>query len=144
MPLWRAQYLIRIKPTLKTCLLATPRRLHTPTSTVYRSRWTRPCANSRATLTISTPWHQVSQHRGAKRKATLIIDDMPQGPIETSALPPQDDVEPEYPPLLQQVRNNMLKFSHCVILTRVGGFYEVCGLSAACALLTLVAVFRAR
>ncbi|KAF1833311.1 DNA mismatch repair protein muts [Decorospora gaudefroyi] len=50
---------------------------------------------------------------------------MQQGIIETDALPPQDDAEPEYPPLLQQVRNNMLKFSHCVLVTRVGGFYEL-------------------
>jgi DNA mismatch repair ATPase MutS len=46
--------------------------------------------------------------------------------MESTALPAQDDTEPEYPPLLQQVRNNMLKFSHCVLVTRVGGFYEVC------------------
>jgi hypothetical protein len=55
----------------------------------------------------------------------VALDDMQQGAIEADALPPQDDAEPEYPPLLQQVRNNMLKFSHCVVLTRVGGFYEV-------------------
>lgn len=50
---------------------------------------------------------------------------MPQGAFTGNALPPQEDVEPEYPPLLQQVRNNMVKFSHCVVLTRVGGFYEL-------------------
>ena len=53
------------------------------------------------------------------------LDDIQQGPIQSEALLPQNDAEPEYPPLLQQVRNNMLKFSHCVLLTRVGGFYEV-------------------
>lgn len=51
---------------------------------------------------------------------------MHQGVLNSDALPPQDDAEPEYPPLLQQVRNNMIKFSHCVLVTRVGGFYEVC------------------
>ena len=56
----------------------------------------------------------------------MTLDQLQQGPLEAEALPPQDDVEPEYPPLLQQVRNNMLKFSHCVLVTRVGGFYEVC------------------
>ncbi|KAI0583359.1 DNA mismatch repair protein mutS [Pyrenophora tritici-repentis] len=50
---------------------------------------------------------------------------MQQGVIDADALPPQDDSEPDYPPLLQQVRNNMLKFSHCVLVTRVGGFYEL-------------------
>lgn len=65
------------------------------------------------------------QCRGAKRKATISLDDVPQGVIGSDALPPQDDAEPEYPPLLQQVRNSMLKFNHCVLVTRVGGFYEV-------------------
>ncbi|KAF2132557.1 DNA mismatch repair protein muts [Dothidotthia symphoricarpi CBS 119687] len=50
---------------------------------------------------------------------------MPQGSIVSNALPPQNDAEPDYPPLLQQVQNNMLKFKHCVVLTRVGGFYEL-------------------
>lgn len=71
-------------------------------------------------------WHHELQRRGAKRKATMARDELPQGEIEAPALPPQDDTEPEYPPLLQHVRNNMLKFSHCVLVTRVGGFYEVC------------------
>jgi hypothetical protein len=55
----------------------------------------------------------------------VILEELQQGPLDGEALPPQDDAEPEYPPLLQQVRNNMLKFSHCVLVTRVGGFYEV-------------------
>jgi hypothetical protein len=54
----------------------------------------------------------------------VTLDDLQQGPLQSEALPPQDDAEPKYPPLLQQVRNNMLKFSHCVLVTRVGGFYE--------------------
>lgn len=71
-------------------------------------------------------WHNVSQRRDAKKKATAALDDLPQGSIGGNPLPLQDDEEPDYPPLLQQVRNNMLKFSHCVLVTRVGGFYEVC------------------
>lgn len=80
------------------------------------------------TRTIAKPralQHQKPQCRGAKRKATVALDELPQGAIEGAALPPQDGTEPDYPPLLQQVRNNMLKFSHCVLVTRVGGFYEV-------------------
>jgi hypothetical protein len=88
---------------------------------------TRPVAKPRAQQTAeSTPCHQITQRRGPKSKAAVSLDDLPQGVIESTALPPQDDAEPEYPPLLQQVRNNMLKFSHCVLVTRVGGFYEVC------------------
>jgi hypothetical protein len=86
---------------------------------------TRTVAKPRARQPLEPVWHQNSQRRGAKRKTILALDELPQGPIEGAALPPQDDSEPEYPPLLQQVRNNMLKFSHCVLVTRVGGFYEV-------------------
>jgi hypothetical protein len=87
---------------------------------------TRPWHASRAS---SPRCHQVAQTRGAKTQVTLNLDDIPQGVIKSKSLPVQDDGEPEYPPLLQQVRNNMLKFSHCVIVTRVGGFYEVCAWS---------------
>lgn len=31
----------------------------------------------------------------------------------------------DYPPVVQQVRNNMRRFPQCVLLTRVGGFYEL-------------------
>jgi hypothetical protein len=86
---------------------------------------TRAVAKPRARQSLGPLWHQQSQRRGAKRKSTLSVNDLPQGALERTALPPQDDTEPEYPPLLQQVRNNMLKFSHCVLVTRVGGFYEV-------------------
>ncbi|KAF4342790.1 hypothetical protein FBEOM_3269 [Fusarium beomiforme] len=45
----------------------------------------------------------------------------------TEALPlpslPQDP--PAYPTVLLQARQNMLKFDNCVLLTRVGGFYEL-------------------
>ncbi|KAL5121325.1 MutS protein 1 [Pleosporales sp. CAS-2024a] len=86
---------------------------------------TRPGATPRAPVALEPAWHYKSQRRGARRKATLTLDELPQGAIGGAALPPQEDAAPEYPPLLQQVRNNMLKFSHCVLLTRVGGFYEL-------------------
>ncbi|KAF2202882.1 hypothetical protein GQ43DRAFT_447827 [Delitschia confertaspora ATCC 74209] len=54
------------------------------------------------------------------------LDDIPQGPIDIGVEKHVlEEKEPEYPPLIQQVRNNMIKFSHCVLLTRVGGFYEL-------------------
>jgi len=67
-------------------------------------------------------WHHVSHSRGAKQKTTLNLEKISQGLIEGTSIP--RDEEPEYPPLLQQVHNNMIKFSHCILLTRVGGFYE--------------------
>lgn len=32
---------------------------------------------------------------------------------------------PAYPPVVFQARRNMQKFENCVLLTRVGGFYEL-------------------
>lgn len=64
--------------------------------------------------------------RGAKRKTTVAVDSLPQG-----VLPPlpkdETDKPPEktYPPVLQQHLNNVRKFSDCVVLTRVGDFYEM-------------------
>jgi DNA mismatch repair ATPase MutS len=38
---------------------------------------------------------------------------------------PLEDDKPTLPTVLQQARSNMLKFQNCVLLTRVGGFYEL-------------------
>jgi hypothetical protein len=100
------------------------RRVYSTASTRPLSSSTRPIAKPRATRFIAQACITVSQCRGAKRKSVVTLGDLQQGPLQSEALPPQDDAEPEYPPLLQQVRNNMLKFSHCVLVTRVGGFYE--------------------
>ena len=35
------------------------------------------------------------------------------------------DEEPAYPTVVQQARRNMRRFDNCVLLTRVGGFYEL-------------------
>jgi hypothetical protein len=100
-------------------------QVHVKVCTSSISSLTRPCAKPRATrFESATTWTRQLQHRGAKHKASVTLDDVPQGAIGIGALP-QDDAEPDYPPLLQQVRNTMLKFSHCVLVTRVGGFYEV-------------------
>lgn len=64
--------------------------------------------------------------RGAKRKTTVQASSLPQGVL--SPLPKtSDDAVPEksYPPVLQQHLNNVRKFNDCVVLTRVGDFYEM-------------------
>ena len=64
--------------------------------------------------------------RGAKRKTTVKLDDLIQGVLP--ALPKlESDSPPEkvYPPVLQQHLNNVRKFSDCIVLTRVGDFYEM-------------------
>ena len=64
--------------------------------------------------------------RGAKTKTVIKASSLPQG-----ALPPlpqdETDLVPErtYPTVLQQHLNNIRKFSDCIVLTRVGDFYEM-------------------
>lgn len=71
-------------------------------------------------------------HRGAKTKSSKkasSIESLQQGPLEPLQLveDAQDDepTYPSYPDVLQGVRDHMAKFKNCVILTRVGNFYEM-------------------
>ena len=62
------------------------------------------------------------QPRVARRK----VKDLEQGSLTGPPLPqlePED--APQYPTVIQGARNNMIKFDKCLILTRVGNFYEV-------------------
>ena len=60
-----------------------------------------------------------------KPPKVLVRDqDIPQGLIPLEPLAFEDDI-PAYPPLISQARSNMQKFQNCVLLTRVGGFYEL-------------------
>ncbi|KAF3762416.1 hypothetical protein M406DRAFT_294105 [Cryphonectria parasitica EP155] len=68
------------------------------------------------------------QVRGKKTKTVVSLDDLPQGVIRSDALPALEDeppVVPSYPTVVLQARRNMQKFDNCVLLTRVGGFYEL-------------------
>ena len=60
--------------------------------------------------------------RGAKRSSKLKLEELPQGTLPLDPLP--SDIEPTYPTVIQQARTNMDRFPHCVVITRVGGFYE--------------------
>lgn len=66
-----------------------------------------------------------SQNRGKKTKSSLKLDDLPQGIIPLDPLPLEQDAPPSYSTVVQQARTNMRKFENCVLLTRVGGFYEL-------------------
>lgn len=68
----------------------------------------------------------VQQQRGAKTKSTVKLKDLPQGVVKLEAYDDGVDESPRYPTVVQGHRNNMQKFKNCVVLTRVGGFYEVC------------------
>ncbi|KAM7219142.1 muts protein 1 [Rhypophila decipiens] len=66
------------------------------------------------------------QARGKKTATTVLLDDLPQGLIVPSGpLPEEQENEPAYPTVVLQARRNMQKFDNCVLLTRVGGFYEL-------------------
>ena len=52
------------------------------------------------------------------------VEELPQGLIPLDPLP-AEDTEPALPTVLLQARNNIRKFENCVLLTRVGGFYEL-------------------
>jgi hypothetical protein len=69
-----------------------------------------------------------TQTRGKKTKSSFKLDDLPQGLVKPDPEPLpdiQNDALPAYPTVVLQARRNMLKFENCVLLTRVGGFYEL-------------------
>jgi hypothetical protein len=83
------------------------------------------------------------QIRGKKSTTSIDLADLPQGPIRPAPGPPtpslgdgqqqqqqqrqqqDDDDGPAYPTVVLQARRNMARFENCVLLTRVGGFYEL-------------------
>ncbi|EFR02103.1 DNA mismatch repair protein mutS [Nannizzia gypsea CBS 118893] len=66
------------------------------------------------------PW------RGAKTKSAARLSDLVQGPLESNKpLAPFTDDVPQYPTVIQGAKYNMQKFPNCVLLTRVGNFYEL-------------------
>jgi hypothetical protein len=81
----------------------------------------RPCLALRARAGDA-----IGFRREIKTVSTVTVKRLPQG-----ALPKREDgetdavEEPQYPTVIQQALNNMRKFSHCILITRVGSFYEV-------------------
>lgn len=71
------------------------------------------------------------QIRGKRTRTVVSLDDLPQGLVRADSLPasPADEHEapaaPSYPTVVLQARRNMQRFDNCVLLTRVGGFYEL-------------------
>ncbi|KAG6122245.1 hypothetical protein E4U13_002859 [Claviceps humidiphila] len=65
--------------------------------------------------------------KSGKTKTILKLSDLPQGPVPGKAQPAleidRDDKKPHT--VVEQARQNMRKFENCVLLTRVGGFYEL-------------------
>lgn len=72
------------------------------------------------------------QVRGKKTRTIVNLADLPQGLVQSPTLQekrdgpePEPEPEPSYPTVVLQARRNMQKFDNCVLLTRVGGFYEL-------------------
>lgn len=62
----------------------------------------------------------------AKTKASVKLDDLPQGLLPLDPLPIEDMATAvPLPTVVRQAQENMRKFENCVLLTRVGGFYEL-------------------
>ncbi|KAB8766456.1 hypothetical protein FH972_026616 [Carpinus fangiana] len=61
--------------------------------------------------------------------STIKLSDLTQGLLASEPLPPLEEPQQEqhggYPTVIQQAINNMHKFKKCVVLTRVGSFYEL-------------------
>lgn len=78
-----------------------------------------------------------TQIRGKRTRTVVSLDDLPQGLVRAgsppAASPPGEHDEapaaaaaaPSYPTVVLQARRNMQRFDNCVLLTRVGGFYEL-------------------
>ncbi|KAL8943772.1 MAG: hypothetical protein Q9216_000878 [Gyalolechia sp. 2 TL-2023] len=59
-------------------------------------------------------------------QSTVRLEELPQGALEpVSDAAEEEDEGPTYPTVIRQARNNMRKFDKCVVLTRVGSFYEL-------------------
>ncbi|KAJ9625034.1 MutS protein 1 [Taxawa tesnikishii (nom. ined.)] len=67
------------------------------------------------------------QFRGAKSRTKVKLSDLPQGVLPPSIEVVDELPAPAYPQVVQQHLNNVRKFQDCVVLTRVGNFYEMYG-----------------
>ena len=99
--------------------LAPRRALHTPVRFLH----SRASPHPPASLITRHPWRV--QNRGKKTRSSINLDDLPQGVIPLEPLPLEQDATPTYPTVVQQARIHMRKFENCVLLTKVGGFYEL-------------------
>ena len=78
------------------------------------------------------------QRRTAKTHAALHLGDLSQRPAGPGInFPDGKNNGPVYPTVVQQALDNMRKFENCVLLTKVGSFYEVCSRTIASPLLLI-------
>jgi hypothetical protein len=104
---------------IATCLRSVPIS-NAVRYTAISSHARRPTCRASTTLQIAKTFA-----RGAKTKTTAKLKDLPQGALKLETYSDGADEAPRYPKVVQDHRNNMEKFKNCVVLTRVGSFYEV-------------------
>lgn len=66
-----------------------------------------------------------STTRNAKRVSKKQAKDLLQGPLKSEPLPPSDKDELRQESLIDMVKNVMRRFPDCIVLTKVGKFYEL-------------------
>ncbi|KAL6715933.1 MutS protein 1 [Lecanora helva] len=65
-------------------------------------------------------------YRTAKTYAAINLSDLSQSSLQPErSVPRPQDNGPQYPTVVQQARENMQKYENCILLTKVGGFYEL-------------------
>ena len=96
---------------------------------LYSISLTQTSLKGRKSLQHISPWSSkfvgTSQLRGLKTKATVQYDDTLSGLSNDGPLEVADGGKSQYPPVVQQAADNMLKHKDCVLLTKVGSFYEL-------------------
>ena len=76
-------------------------------------------------LGIPWRWNGIIR-RGIKSEATISLRELSNDYDGANhGLPSEHATEKVYPTVVQQALNNMEKYENCVLLTRVGSFYEV-------------------
>jgi len=115
--------------TPSRCLLRALRQACRQSTTTLAFACHRPSAFY---STASEPSTKAKRGRKSKAKTETIRFDtsLPQGLLDDGPIPldPIDATANNshgYPTVIQQARNNMQRFEHCVLLTRVGSFYEL-------------------
>ena len=95
---------------------------------LVRTGWSSPPATAAQWPSARLAGGRRGQVRGKKTRTVVRLEDLPQGVIRPAdPAPPReaDEPAPAYPTVILQARRNMDKFDNCVLLTRVGGFYEM-------------------
>jgi len=100
----------------KSLFLHAPRRIRRPYSSLQFS-------NGPPRANLSVP-HFLIRCRHAGTKLRKSLDELPQG-LQAPLEPFIEKEASKYSPVIDEVLQNQRRFPKCVLLTRVGQFYEV-------------------